>query len=103
MKENNSMKVKIVDLKGTTRIDLPSLTWIQSYGTSGNGLFYTTIGAVSGISSIYCITVVGFGGINASSFFIPRTTNDGTGLMLMANNNFSTQTQAYIELRIVGI
>lgn len=95
--------LKIVDLKGTTKIDLSTLTWTQSYGTSGNGLFYTTIGLVSGISSIYCITVIGFGGIDSTSFFIPRTTNDGTGLMLMANNDFSTQTQAYIELRIVGI
>ena len=105
-KNNISLKqdaLKIVDLKGTTKIELSTLTWTQSYGTSGNGLFYTTIGSVSEISSIYCITVIGFGGIDATSFFIPRTTNDGTGLMLMANNNFSTQTQAYIELRIVGI
>ena len=105
-KNNISLKqdaLKIVDLKGTTKIELSTLSWTQSYGTSGNGLYYTTIGSVSGISSIYCITVIGFGGIDATSFFIPRTTNDGTGLMLMANNNFSTQTQAYIELRIVGI
>ena len=90
--------LSIVDATVVLGTDNSGIVW----NLSNNGIYYSNDIAVSGISTVYAVSIKGFIGLAATDVIQPMISSNGTKIRFMANTNTFQIPDTSLIVRVVG-
>lgn len=91
--------LSVVDTTVILGTDNTDISWTQS----NNGIYYSNDIEVSGISTVYAVSIKGFVGFAATDVVQPMISSSGTKIRFLANTNTFQIHDTSLIVRVVGI
>lgn len=92
-------KLSIVDTTVILGTDNTDISWIHS----NSGIYYSNDISVSGISTVYAVSIKGFIALTQTDVIQPMISSDGTKIRFLSNVNTFDSHDTSLILRVVGI
>ena len=91
--------LSVVDTTVILGTDNTDISWIHS----NSGIYYSNDISVSGISTVYAVTIKGFIALTQADVIQPMISSDGTKIRFLSNANTFDSHDTSLILRVIGI